>query len=181
MICRQLFIIACFVFLSPYVLAQDQDTRLITDYLERLENSRNYILLVAERMPEHSYSYKPTPESMSFAAHLMHIAWAMDWHCQSLLGGRPARDWNTDFELQVAQKSKEQMMATVNETFNHTIRFLKNFDVNDFDTRLDYLGLDRNKRQILLLLSDHITHHRAQMLVYLRLNNVTPPRYVLYQ
>ena len=111
----------------------------------------------------------------------MHITWAMDWHSQSLLGGREARDWNTDTELKVGNKSKEEMIRTIDNTFDETIEFIKDFDVQQLDDRLDYFGSNRTKRQILLLLSDHITHHRGQMLVSMRLNGLIPPRYVLYQ
>ena len=111
----------------------------------------------------------------------MHIAWAMDWHSQSLMGGREARDWNTDTELKVDNKSKEEMIATINRTFDITIEFIQNFDIAKLEERLDYFGSDRTKRQVLMLLADHITHHRAQMLVYMRLNAIKPPRYVLYQ
>jgi uncharacterized damage-inducible protein DinB len=31
------------------------------------------------------------------------------------------------------------------------------------------------------MIADHITHHRGQMLVYMRLNGLKPPRYVLFQ
>lgn len=158
-----------------------QENRFITEYLERLENSKTYLILVAETMPEDNYAFKATPESMSFAEHLMHIAWAMDWHSLSLMGGREARDWNTDTELQVADKTKKEMIAKIDETFNKTIAFIKDFDVDRLEERLDYFGQNRTKRQILLLLTDHITHHRAQMLVYMRLNGLKPPRYVLYQ
>lgn len=158
-----------------------QQNDFIRDYIERLENSRKYLILVAEEMPENKYKFKASPESMSFEENLMHIAWAMDWHSQSLLGGRKARDWNTDNELKVADKSKKQMIATVNKTFKETIKFISKFDPSKFNDRLDYLGLDRTKRQIFLLLADHITNHRAQMLVYLRLNGLKPPRYILYQ
>ena len=153
----------------------------IKDYLERLENSRKYLILVAEEMPEDKYEYKASLESMTFGENLMHIAWAMDWHSQTLLGGRKARDWETDTELKVDNKSKKEMIATIDKTFDETIKLISEFDVNKFNDRLDYLGLDRTKRQIFLLLADHITHHRGQMLVYLRLNGIKPPRYVLYQ
>lgn len=158
-----------------------QQDNFVKEYLERLENSRKYLILVAETMPEDKYGFKATPEAMSFAENLMHIAWAMDWHSQSLMGGRKARDWDTDTELKVDKKSKKEMITTVNKTFDKTIEFISNFDVKKFKERLDYAGLDRTKRQILLLLSDHITHHRGQMLVYMRLNGLKPPRYVLYQ
>ena len=153
----------------------------IKDYVERLENSRKYLILVAEEMPEEKYGFKSSTESMSFAENLMHIAWAMDWHSQTLLGGRKARDWNTDTELKVGNKSKKEMIAIIDKTFNETIELITQFDTNKFNDKLDYLGLNRTKRQIFLLLADHITHHRGQMLVYLRLNGIKPPRYVLYQ
>ncbi|MDC8003414.1 DinB family protein [Aureisphaera galaxeae] len=164
--------------LAPLFAQQDV---FIKEYLERLENSRKYLILVAEEMPEDKYSFKATPESLSFAENLMHIGWAMDWHSQSLMGGRIARDWNTDTELKVDHKSKKEMIAKIDETFYKTIEFISKFDINKLDERLDYFGLDRTKRQVLLLLADHITHHRGQMLVYMRLNGLKPPRYVLYQ
>lgn len=169
------------IFFSITTEAIAQEDVFIKEYLERLENSRDYLLLVAETMPEEKYSFKATPESLSFEEYFMHIAWAMDWHSQSLLGGREARDWNTDTELKVAKKSKKEMIATLDRTFDKTIAFISEFDTNKLNDRLDYFGLDRTKRQILLLLADHITHHRAQMLVCMRLNGLKPPRYVLYQ
>ena len=176
------FALASFLLLSLFtspLFSQEND--FISDYLERLEQSRTYLLLVAEAMPEDQYEFRATPESMSFEEHLMHIAWAMDWHCQSLLGGRDARDWNTDTELKVASKTRQEMIATIDRTFTETITFIRQFDVREFNDELDYLGLNRTKRQILLLLADHISHHRGQMLVYLRLNGIQPPRYILYQ
>lgn len=149
--------------------------------MERLENSKKYLILIAETMPEDKYDFKATPESMSFAENLMHIGWAMDWHSLSLMGGREARDWNTDTELKVVNKSKKEMIVKIDETFNKTIEFISNFNINKLEERLDYFGSDRTKRQVLLLLADHITHHRGQMLVYMRLNGLNPPRYVLYQ
>ena len=158
-----------------------QDEVFVKEYLERLENSKKYLHLVAEMMPEAHFGFKPTPESLSFAEQLMHIGWAMDWHSQSLMGGRKARDWETDTELKVDQKNKVEMIETLDETFDTTIAFIKNFDQSRLDETLDYFGSTRTKRQILLLLTDHITHHRSQMLVYMRLKGIKPPRYVLYQ
>ncbi|MGI9551903.1 MAG: DinB family protein [Aurantibacter sp.] len=176
---KRLFILTSLMLFTSPMFAQQNDY--IKEYLERLENSRKYLILVAETMPEDKYEFKATPESKSFAENLMHIGWAMDWHSQSLLGGREARDWRTDTELRPSNKSKEEMIAKIDETFSKTIELVTNFDVTKLNDELDYFGLNRTKRQILMLLSDHITHHRGQMLVYMRLNGLVPPRYVLFQ
>ncbi|WP_340202536.1 DinB family protein [Ascidiimonas sp. W6] len=163
---------------SPVFSQQDN---FIKDYLERLENSRKYLLLVAETMPEDKYDFKATPESLTFAENLMHIGFAIDWHSQSLLGGREARVWKTDTIYKATNKSKKEMIATLNKTFEECITLIEQFDTTQFNDTLDYFGLSRTKRQIFLLLADHITHHRGQMLVYMRLNGLVPPRYVLFQ
>ena len=179
---RQLFILSIILcFSTSDTLLHAQETNFITDYIQRLENSQEYLNLVAEAMPSENYSYRVTPASSSFEENLMHIAWAMDWHSESLLNGRPARDWETDDELKVASKTKEEMIATVNKTFENTIKLIQELDITQLNDMVAYGDLQRTKRQILLILTDHITHHRAQMLVAMRLNGLVPPRYMLYQ
>ncbi len=158
-----------------------QQDKFIEDSIERLENSRKYLLLVADMMPEEKYGFKATEESLSFAENLMHIGFALDWHSQSLIGDREARVYQTDTVFKPANKTKAEMMARIDRTFTEAIALLQDVSPEQLDTELDYFGLTRSKRQIYMLLADHITHHRGQMLVYMRLNGLTPPRYVLYQ
>ncbi|TVZ15507.1 DinB family protein [Maribacter sp. MAR_2009_72] len=164
---------------STPILAQQN--AFLEDSIERLENSRSYLLLIAEMMPEEKYGYKATEESLSFSEHFMHIGFALDWHSQSLIGGREARVYQTDTIFKPANKTKAQMMARLDQTFTEAIALLQQVDPAVLEEQLDYFGLTRTKRQIVMLLADHITHHRAQMLVSMRLNGLVPPRYVLYQ
>ena len=178
---KQIFKLTTIMLFTSVFSLMAQENSFIKDYLVRLENSRKYLILVAETMPEKQYNYKASPESLSFAENLMHIGYAIDWHSQSLLGERASRDWKTDTIFKVANKSKVKMLSTINKTFDEAITLIKQFDISKFNDELDYFGLKRTKRQIFLLLADHITHHRGQMLVYLRLNGLVPPRYVLFQ
>ncbi|PQJ80098.1 DinB family protein [Polaribacter porphyrae] len=175
------YLIALFMFVLFASNLTAQKNPFIKEYLERLENSRKYTLLVAKKMPKEKYNFKASEGSLSFAQNLLHIGYAMDWHSQSLLGDRKARTWQTDTVFKVANKSKKQMITLIDETFNEAIKLISKFEIKKLDERLDYFGLSRTKRQILMLLADHITHHRGQMLVYLRLNDIVPPRYVLFQ
>lgn len=167
---KQILILTILVLTTTKPQLAQQDN-FIEDYLERFENSRKYVIAVAELMPEDNYNFKATPESMSFAENLLHIGYAADWHSQSLLGGRESRVWQTDKVYKVANKSKKEMIATINKTFDEAVALIKAFNTSQFDDQLDYFGLNRSKRQIFSLLADHITHHRGQMLVYLRLND----------
>lgn len=158
-----------------------QEDPFISDFSERLENSKKYLLLIAKTMPEKQYNYKASDGSLSFAEHLMHIGFALDWHSQSLIGDRAARDYQTDTVYKVANKSKDEMMRIIENTFDNAQKVVNEFNIDQLDIELDYFGLQRSKRQIFMLLADHITHHRGQMLVYMRLNGLVPPRYVLFQ
>jgi len=163
---------------TPLIAQQD---KFIEDSIERLENSRKYLLLVADMMPEEKYGFKATDESLSFSENLMHIGYALDWHSQSLIGDREARVYQTDTIFKPANKTKTEMMARIDQTFTEAIALLQDVEPAQLDIELDYFGSTRSKRQIYMLLADHITHHRAQMLVSMRLNGLVPPRYVLYQ
>ncbi|ARN77226.1 damage-inducible protein DinB [Nonlabens spongiae] len=176
---KRILITCMFLLAMQSTFSQTKDY--VDQFIERLERSKDYLLLVADMMPEEDYHYRTTADSNSFAEHLMHIGWAMDWHSQTLMGERPARDWETDTLLKVDNKTKEEMISTMSDAFDNTIRFLKEFDESRLGERLDYFGADRTKLQIMMLLADHITHHRGQMLVLLRLKGIKPPRYVLYQ
>ncbi|WP_405400893.1 DinB family protein [Maribacter sp. Asnod2-G09] len=176
---KTITLITFLLFTTTCLLAQ-QD-KFIEDSIERLENSRKYLLLVADMMPEEKYGYKATDESLSFSENLMHIGYALDWHSQSLIGDREARVYQTDTVFKPANKTKAEMMARIDQTFTEAIALLQDVAPEQLDNELDYFGLTRSKRQIYMLLADHITHHRAQMLVSMRLNGLVPPRYVLYQ
>jgi uncharacterized damage-inducible protein DinB len=179
---KQALILTTLLFFSTlYTPLRAQQDHFIEDSIERLENSRNYLLLVAELMPEEKYGYKATEESLSFSENLMHIGFALDWHSQSLIGNRTARVYQTDTIFKPANKTKAEMMARIDQTFTEAISLIQNFEPAQLEDELDYFGLNRSKRQIFMLLADHITHHRAQMLVSMRLNGLVPPRYVLYQ
>ncbi|WP_324025288.1 DinB family protein [Maribacter sp. BPC-D8] len=176
---KNLIVITLLLLTSSPLIAQQNE--FIDDSIERLENSRKYLLLVADMMPEEKYDYKATEESLSFSENLMHIGFALDWHSQSLIGNREARVYQTDTIFKPANKTKEEMMARIDQTFTEAIALLQDVVPAELNIELDYFGSTRSKRQIYMLLADHITHHRAQMLVSMRLNGLVPPRYVLYQ
>lgn len=162
---------------SQYVLAQ-QDS-FLQDYLERWETSRQYMLAVAEAMPESAYNFKPTADEMTFAQQLMHIAVIIDWHAFSKAGGQETKIRWDDFKTD--SRSKKEMIDIVNREFERAHKLVAGFNPNHLAEKGSYGKFTRTRRQFLLLMTDHVTHHRAQLLVYLRLKGIVPPKYIEFQ
>lgn len=148
--------------------SQDQT---IPAFLEKWENSKTYLLQVAEAMPLENYNYRPTSREMTFVKQLQHIQQNMVW-----LG-------STYFNKTEASSSKEndikkQTIANLTDAFDRIGEVIKNTSPEDLKTKVDFFAGEKTKLQILNLLQDHVTHHRGQLIVYLNLNNIEPPRYI---
>ncbi len=156
-----------------------QQDGFIKDYLERWETSRQYLLAVAEVMPEENYGFRLTEEAMSFAEQSMHIAMAIDWHAFSKADGQEyAPQWD---KFSVDGKSKKEILELLDREFRRSANLLADFDSERLEETGTYFEGTRTRRQFFLLMADHVTHHRGQMLVYLRLNGIVPPKYIEFQ
>lgn len=142
-------------------------------YLEKWENSKNYMLAVAEALPEEAYGFKPTEREMTFAVQLAHINQNINWLTTTYLVGETFEKVPFDDTL-----SKKELIAQLEASFNTTHTIIKSLSSADLETKVDFFAGEKTKLHILNLLQDHVTHHRGQLLVYLNLNNIKPPRYV---
>lgn len=176
---KQILILIIFLlaFYSHSLLAQ-QDP-FLKDYLERWETSRKYMIEVAESMPESEYNFKPTPELNTFAQQLMHIAAIIDWHAFSKTDGRGFKPRYEDFEAE--GRSKKEIIEILNREFDRVTILIKEFNPKRLDEIGTYAGFTRTRRQFFMLMADHVTHHRAQILIYLRLKGIIPPKYWEFQ
>ena len=176
MLFRSVAVLA-FILCSQLVYAQIDP--FLKDFAERWETSRQYMLTVAAAMPESAYTFKPTSEEMTFAQQLMHIAAIIDWHAFSKADGQEYKPrWD---EFKAEGRPKKEIIDIVNREFERTAKLLISFDPVRLNETGSYDKFTRTRRQFLLLMADHVTHHRAQMLVYLRLKGITPPKYWEFQ
>lgn len=51
-------------------------------------------------------------------------------------------------------------------------------DENSLTKEFSWIGGKLNKYQFLNLIQDHQAHHVSQLIVYLRLNGIEPPKYI---
>ncbi|MCQ0111497.1 DinB family protein [Zhouia amylolytica] len=143
----------------------------ISAFLEKWENSKNYLLEIAEAMPENAYAYKPTEREMTFAKQLKHIQDNMAWLSNAYFHAekREVPNHNTD---------KKATIESLQTAFDLVAKAVKNTPAKELEETVEFFAGPKTKLQILNLLQDHVTHHRGQLIVYLNLNNIKPPRYV---
>jgi len=142
-----------------------------TVFLEKWENSKTYLIEVAQAMPEEEYSFKPTEREMSFTEQIQHICENMLWLSKSYISPINSQEINTKVT------SKKELLALIDLSFSTSANRVSQLSDLDLSQKVDFFAGQKNKLQILNLMQDHVTHHRGQLIVYLNLNSIKPPRY----
>ena len=150
-----------------------QQATLKTAFLEKWEGSKNYLLAIAEAMPEENYNFKPTERQMSFKEQLLHIKENMTWLSNSYFTEIEYKREKTDTSI-----SKTETVNLLENAFDSVIEIIENTNDADLKKTVDFFAGPKSKLQILNLLQDHVTHHRGQLIVYLNLNNIKPPSFI---
>jgi len=142
------------------------------NFLKKWENAAAYTIECAEAMPADKYDYKPTEEARTFRAQLLHMVGNMMWLSSDYL---EANKYGKDIKDQ--SLSKDEVLAILRETFQLSTEAVKNFPEDRMTEVVEFFAGPMEIQQIMMLMTDHMTHHRGQILVYLRLNEVKAPRY----
>ncbi|GAB5398422.1 MAG: hypothetical protein Aureis2KO_00070 [Aureisphaera sp.] len=140
--------------------------------MEKWENSKNYLIGIAEAMPEEAYDFSPTERQMSFKEQLMHIKGNMDWLSTTYFS-------EETFERKKGElpATKEETVAILKAAFDATAAHVEKASEESLGETVEFFAGPKSKLQILNLLQDHVTHHRGQLIVYLNLKEIEPPRY----
>lgn len=127
----------------------------------RLNASKAFTIEVLEAMPADSYDYKPNEDQRTFAAQAYHIAYSIDYFKRALKQGAGAA-WAPGDEN---SKTKEELVKWASEQFDEINAYILEQEANDAFTAgvMSYL--------------DHNTHHRGQIVTYLRMKGIKPPNY----
>ena len=161
-------LILLFALITMNAFAQDEP---ISAFIEKWENSKKYLLEIAEAMPEDKYVFKPTDREMSFGEQLLHIKGNMDWLSSTYFGGLKIEKTEKTF-------TKAEIIDLLEISFTNVTNAIKTTKPKDLKLKVDFFAGEKTKLQILNLLQDHVTHHRGQLIVYLNLNEIKPPKYV---
>ncbi|MBW1294009.1 DinB family protein [Aquimarina litoralis] len=144
-------------------------------FLEKWKNSKTYLLEMAEAMPEDKYSFRPTENEMDFKDQLLHICGNMTWLSTTYFS---AEEFDRKKFTESAPSSKDEIVKFIKESFDKAYNRVESTSEESLTDKVDFFAGPKSKLQILNLLQDHVTHHRGQLIVYLNLNGIKPPKYV---
>ncbi len=172
-----IFIITIFLcFMPQYGNSQNAEITMsfTEEYQPLWQRAEVYLIAVAEAMPADQYNYTPSPETMSFAEQMMHIVQNISWLNSRFI----AQEENPFTDVSTEGKTKEEIIQLLKDAFAYVNKTLDNFPQEQLKDPVRFGGQDVNKERILYLMRDHTTHHRAQAILYLRMLDITPPKYV---
>ncbi|MCB0704161.1 MAG: DinB family protein [Saprospiraceae bacterium] len=146
-----------------------QSSNFREDLLLKWDNTRAYSIEIAQAMPSGEYDYKPTEDVRSFQEQVIHMADNVTWLCSAFLGGTP-------FERE-SPVGKEACLDYLKRALDYAYTTLETLDLSTLDDEVDFFAGPMRRQRILFLLNDHLTHHRGQLIMYLRLKGITPAKY----
>ncbi|MFD2563681.1 DinB family protein [Aquimarina rubra] len=162
-----------FVFISYPIMAQQLTPK--SAFLEKWKNSKEYLLEMATSMPEDKYVYTPTEREMDFKNQLLHICGNMLWLSTTYFSDEV---FDRKKLAKNAPGSKAEVIKLLEKSFDEVYERVKNTTEESLTAEVDFFAGPKSKLQILNLLQDHVTHHRGQLIVYLNLSEIKPPKYV---
>ncbi|GHU57853.1 hypothetical protein FACS189444_0610 [Spirochaetia bacterium] len=165
------------IILVPFFCEAQNNNALIQAHINKFINSEKYTLEVASEMPDSLYNFRPVSTEMSFKQQLIHLGKNIIWLCTKYLNEQPNLPSFSN-NLVAEEMNKDQTINFVKKAYEYGITSFKHLDTASLMKKFDWSGTQLNKIQFLNLIEDHQTHHRAELLVYLRLNNIKPPEYI---
>jgi hypothetical protein len=136
-----------------------------------LQRSQNNTVGAIEAMPADKFSYKPTPDQMSFAHLAAHIAGFNNSFCAKA-ADVPAPKVDESKETD----TKDQLLAAVKASYSFCSDALGKMDDSKLGDSIELFGGRQGPRATAaLILPSGWADHYATAAMYLRLNGVLPP------
>ncbi len=151
----------------------------VSEFAPSWQRTHAYTLEVAEAMPEVDYDFRPTSNVYSFAQQMIHVQITNRGFLAVIEGSgaqptvQPRRDGRSKVDIVTAL---DRSFVTVQDAIRTVSEDVLD-EVVPWGGRL-YQLTEMSKRQVVDVMRNHLTHHRAQAVVYLRMRGVVPPPYV---
>jgi uncharacterized damage-inducible protein DinB len=149
---------------------------LIQSHLKKIENAKSYTLSILDKVNEEQLDFKPVKDEMSIRDQLIHIGENIYWLSSTYL--KEEENPIKGNKRILNDMNKEQIISFLNGAFDYAIKVISELYEKKLDKEFKWSEGKLNKYQFLNLIQSHQTHHTGQLIVYLRLKGIEPPKYV---
>jgi uncharacterized damage-inducible protein DinB len=156
--------------LAPATVAMAQENPLSTFNRGVYAGMKGILLLSAERMPEESYSFKPTDAVRTYGQILGHVADAQYLFCSLVLGEK-----NPAPKIEQTKTSKADLMAALKDAFAYCDRAYDGMTDASATQMVTLFGGDTPKLGALSVNHMHTLLHYGNLITYMRMKNIVPP------
>ncbi|MEN1785631.1 MAG: DinB family protein [Bacteroidota bacterium] len=135
--------------------------------------SEEMTLANVEQMPPEHFTFKYTPEAMSFSEQWRHC---IIYTCGQLAARAGLNNPYEGIKLPV-QMTKEAVIAELKKMYIFVKESIKEMPLEKLRSTCEFAGEDMPVWRLFYAMENHIIHHRGQAVVYLRLKGVVPKGY----
>lgn len=153
------------------LLSGQNEIDMKTELIARIQNAQKYTLDVLNKMPEERLSYKPTEDIRSFGEIMIHIGEAQLY---TLSQGVNVKQ----LKFRGSIKAKSDISSFLNQSYETMINAVQNMNVEDLQKKVSFWAGPLTANNVVIFTLDHVTHHRGQATIYLRMNGIKPPEYI---
>ncbi len=168
-------ILALSFLLSIGVNAQNNQA-LLNSHIKKLTNAKSYALDVLNSISDEKLNFKPVKAELTFKEQVFHIGENIFWLSSTYLKEEPRLI--IEMKNRLSGANKKDLFIFLNEAYNYALEAVENLDESTLLKEFKWRDGKLNKLQFLNLIQDHQAHHIGQLIVYLRLNDIEPPKYV---
>ena len=152
---------------------------LASAFLAELDNEAKTTRSCLERIPADKFSWKPHEKSMAFGHLASHVAEMFGWTPSTLgsdeldfskMDHKPFVPETSEHLLEFFDKNVREAMETLHNAPDEL--FMENWTMRNGETVYFTMPKGAVMRSFIL---NHIVHHRGQLSVYLRLNDIPVP------
>jgi uncharacterized damage-inducible protein DinB len=142
------------------------------DMLKDWTSLKETMAKLADAVPADKYSFKPTPAQQTFGERVVHVA-TINNRFLGFLGGKAAAP---TVDAKAAAMSKEAALKAMSDSFDYGIALLKEQTDQTMTQSVmaAFMGPSTRARVTWFLIG-HTWDIYGQLVVYARLNGVTPP------
>ena len=153
--------------------AQTPDMKSASGYFRATQMTlKNNIVKAAEKMPEESYGFRPSPDIRTFAQLIGHIANASYNYCAL---GAGEKNPNAGKNIEKDATTKADLVAALKASFDYCEKVYANLSDSQIGDTVKQGTNDRSKFGVLAFNNAHIDEHYGNLVTYMRIRGLVPP------